>query len=233
MNAHIRNAINAGQIKAARALLDWSQEELADASGLSIATIRKTESGQISPRGSTVGRIQKALEDAGLEFLLPNGVRQRPDEVTIYEGDEGIKAFLDDVYRFASTSGEEIVVVCPDEDPFWKIDKGRHSARMTKLGALAQVKCILTDNVENTYCVDYCEYRYISKSYVDSVPFYVYGNKYAIIVFDDKTSHKVTVLQSAAVANAFRRQFHSMWDKAMPLTSGEMKPTSKPKSKTR
>jgi len=53
MPIETRNNINARQIKAARALLDWSQENLASASGLSIATIRKIESGHISPRDKT------------------------------------------------------------------------------------------------------------------------------------------------------------------------------------
>jgi transcriptional regulator with XRE-family HTH domain len=58
MDKKIRSTINARQIKAARALLDWSQEDLANTSGLSIATIRKIESGHISPRGKTINSIE-------------------------------------------------------------------------------------------------------------------------------------------------------------------------------
>lgn len=46
----------ARQIKAARALLDWSQEDLAIRAALSIATIRKIESGALSPRDKTMGQ---------------------------------------------------------------------------------------------------------------------------------------------------------------------------------
>jgi len=39
--------LKARQIKAARALLDWSQEKLAEAAGLSVAMVRKLELGSI------------------------------------------------------------------------------------------------------------------------------------------------------------------------------------------
>ena len=76
-------SLTARQIKAARALLDWSQDDLAVASHLSVATIRKIESGHISPRGKTNDDIKRAFENAELEFIEPGGVRQRPDDIKI------------------------------------------------------------------------------------------------------------------------------------------------------
>lgn len=109
-----RRGVTTRQIKAARALLDWSQDDLAIAAELSIATIRKLEAGNTSPRGKTNTQIQKAIELAGLEFIEPNGIRQRPEEITVYEGIDGTKEFFDDVYQTASKYGGEIVTVTPD-----------------------------------------------------------------------------------------------------------------------
>jgi len=60
-----------GQIRAARALLGWRQEELARASGVGTATIRRIENGgsPISGNISTVMRIQAAYEKAGILFI--------------------------------------------------------------------------------------------------------------------------------------------------------------------
>jgi transcriptional regulator with XRE-family HTH domain len=55
--------LTADQIRAARALLDWSQPKLAEASGLSLPTIRRME-GPIGP-----GRSSAALDEAGVIFL--------------------------------------------------------------------------------------------------------------------------------------------------------------------
>jgi transcriptional regulator with XRE-family HTH domain len=63
------------QIKAARALLAWSQEELASAAAISIPTIKRLEAqeGALGGREETVSKIQSALEDAGIQFIEENG----------------------------------------------------------------------------------------------------------------------------------------------------------------
>ena len=61
----------ADQIRAARALLDWSQPKLAEMAKLSLPTIRRME-GPLGPGRSTVANIDavlRALEDAGVLFM--------------------------------------------------------------------------------------------------------------------------------------------------------------------
>jgi DNA-binding XRE family transcriptional regulator len=54
------------QIKAARAWIDWSREQLADAAGVSSATIRNLERGHMTMRSAADVRI--ALEKVGFRF---------------------------------------------------------------------------------------------------------------------------------------------------------------------
>ena len=63
------------QIKAARALLAWSQEQLAEAADVSIPTIKRLEAndGPLGGRSGTSAKIQTALERAGVEFIDENG----------------------------------------------------------------------------------------------------------------------------------------------------------------
>jgi predicted transcriptional regulator len=67
--------ISVEQIKAARALLRWTQPDLANASGVSVPTIARLEAdgGTLGGRASTVAAIRAALESAGVEFLDANG----------------------------------------------------------------------------------------------------------------------------------------------------------------
>jgi predicted transcriptional regulator len=63
------------QIKAARALLAWSQGDLAQHSTVSEPTIARLESvdGQLAGRAETGKKIKDALEKAGIEFIDENG----------------------------------------------------------------------------------------------------------------------------------------------------------------
>lgn len=63
------------QVKAARALIGWSQEELARHSGISIATIKRLEAsdGDVGGRAETGEAIVTALQEAGAEFIAENG----------------------------------------------------------------------------------------------------------------------------------------------------------------
>ena len=61
-----------GQIRAARALLKISQEQLAQSAGISIPTVKRSESDHpdaLAVADKTLKKIQAALENAGIEFL--------------------------------------------------------------------------------------------------------------------------------------------------------------------
>jgi transcriptional regulator with XRE-family HTH domain len=67
--------ISIRQIKASRELLGWKQTDLAEASSLSIVTVRRIESagGDLGGRADTSAKIIAALESAGVEFIAENG----------------------------------------------------------------------------------------------------------------------------------------------------------------
>jgi predicted transcriptional regulator len=63
------------QLKAARTLVGWSQEELASAAGISLPTIKRLEAaeGWLGGRQTTAQKIKAALEKAGIQFIDENG----------------------------------------------------------------------------------------------------------------------------------------------------------------
>ena len=56
------------QCRAARGLLDWTQDELAAAAEVSRSTVRGFESGQRDMQRATMAAIRRALEGAGVSF---------------------------------------------------------------------------------------------------------------------------------------------------------------------
>jgi transcriptional regulator with XRE-family HTH domain len=67
------------QCRAARALLGWSQDDLATASKVAKATIANFELGKSAPYKRTLEDLRRALEAAGVEFTNGDqpGVRLR------------------------------------------------------------------------------------------------------------------------------------------------------------
>lgn len=57
------------QSRAARGLIEWSQEQLAEASHLGLSTVRDFEKGRRVPTHNNLAAIKRALEDAGVQFL--------------------------------------------------------------------------------------------------------------------------------------------------------------------
>lgn len=58
-----------GQVRAARAMLNWTQRQLADATGLTERTINAVEDGKAKVYPSTIQKIVGAFESEGIRFM--------------------------------------------------------------------------------------------------------------------------------------------------------------------
>jgi len=63
--------ITSEQIRAARALIKWSADDLAEAAGVGVATIRRFESVAGVPSGQmrVIELLRNTLQTAGVEFV--------------------------------------------------------------------------------------------------------------------------------------------------------------------
>ncbi len=60
--------IYAAQIRAARALLNWSQGDLAERAGISKQSVNRIENGSMDARFSTMTALNDAIRGAGVEM---------------------------------------------------------------------------------------------------------------------------------------------------------------------
>jgi transcriptional regulator with XRE-family HTH domain len=67
----VNRLITSDQIRAARALLKWSAEDLANEAGVGIATVRRFELDKGVPSGQVriLGALKATLEAGGIEFI--------------------------------------------------------------------------------------------------------------------------------------------------------------------
>ena len=65
--------ITAAQCRAARGLVAWSQQDLAQKAGIGTVAVHQLENGTSSPRRATLDVVRRAFEAAGVEFIDENG----------------------------------------------------------------------------------------------------------------------------------------------------------------
>ncbi|MFC2950704.1 helix-turn-helix domain-containing protein [Marinicaulis aureus] len=62
--------IRSEHCRAARCWLDWSQADLAENASVGLSTVRDFEKGRRTPIRNNLEAIQRALEAAGIQFIM-------------------------------------------------------------------------------------------------------------------------------------------------------------------
>ncbi|MEM6780685.1 MAG: helix-turn-helix transcriptional regulator, partial [Pseudomonadota bacterium] len=155
------------QCRAARALLDWSQPDLAKRCGMHVQTISAFENETGTPTRRTLTKITDTLEHGGIDFLPNEGVGKRKDNIIRYEGQSGFQSFMNDVYQTIKLEGGEICVSNVDETLFTEL-VGRecddeYTIKMNELKKSKNFdfKILIQTGDTNTVASGYAEYRWI------------------------------------------------------------------------
>ncbi len=214
--------ITLAQIKAARALLNWTQETLAKASSLSLPGINNLERGLTTPRKDTLTAIENALNLAGIEFIDTSGVRLKtPDfNIEMIEGPGWLARYDDDIMSVLLTSDDEILQFSCDER-LWMVygSSTNHHYVDHKLKVGFRQR-ILTPASADFISSPPEDYRLIAPEYFSRVSYQVYGNRLALILWE---AQRVTLIKSQMLADAFRAQFELLWLCGKPISAERLK----------
>jgi len=208
------------QIKAARALADMRQDELAALIGLTPQAIRKIEDNAVQPREGTMTDIISIFTERGIEFLDNQGVRFRPEGIEILTGRDGLIALMEDIYDSCKRGiAGDLVLAGAPEDDFQRILGDYDAIYLANMSSVPNLKMrtLIQEGDDNVVSSAYTEYRWAPKDQFQAVPFYAYADKLAIVVFQSDPSPRIFKIQSQTIADAYRKQFESMWTLAKPV----------------
>lgn len=204
------------QCRAARALLNWSQPDLAQRAGIHIQTICAFESENSTPTKTTLSKLTTAFENEGLVFTPQGGVNPNVSGIIRYEGKFGFMAFMDDVYDTARKYGGDICLF-NSKPKLWYEWLGEewyqaHAKRMAALGSRIKVRITVQEG-EDFFILGIAEHRWFKRDLWKEKVIYVYGPKLAFLDFSD-SNVRIMVLNQSEFSDSVRVLYDIAWETA-------------------
>lgn len=196
------------QVRAARAILDWSQQELADKAGTARMTIRYIEEGKVQPQRGTLADIRRVFDEHGIEFIGERGVALRHDNYRILEGSDCYLRLLDEVYHtLQGTPDAEVLSICTD-DSISPPEVVQAIQRWHDAG----IKCrFLSHDKAKRFDFPLHEYRLISSRFFRNSVMVVFSTKVATL---RGANDAVLILNDKEQAEMLRGLFELIWSQA-------------------
>jgi len=204
------------QIKAARGLLDWTQGDLAKATGLSLAALNNIERRAVMPRTSTLQIIEQALMRGGVEFTEGPGVRVKgePFEFQKFEGEDFLMQHTHDIiastrendfFYACSWSEKQIVDHSKEVDDLYQ--KNIADKKIDERIIVPEGLTVLTSRREH--------YRCLPPAALGRMHWMVYGDKLAFDLWEKP--YRAVIIRNATLAEAYKKQFLFLWGIAKKL----------------
>lgn len=217
--------ITTDQIRAARALLNWSQAELAKYSGLARPTIVKIETETQAPELKSLEKIISAFQTAGVEFGLDESVSRKNQDVKIYRGIDEFPKFFEELYNHVKASGGMIVVSNVDERK-WVGAQGNfftstYAKNMTAIRDKIDFRILIREGDDYMPASPYATYRWVPEEHFATVPFHVYDDRFSIFLFLDEPI--ILSVRDRAAADIYREKFLYQWKNALSIPKAKKK----------
>ncbi|MEZ5814226.1 MAG: helix-turn-helix transcriptional regulator [Alphaproteobacteria bacterium] len=209
--------ISPNQIRAARAMKNWTQSELAKCCDLAVPTIANIEIEKQKPSAKTLEKIKRTLEIAGIEFIDNFGIRKKKQNVQILRGQKGYIEHFDMVLKYA-TEGEGYVYQANVDETrhrkwFPDFFSSEYFQKMTELNGRVDFKIMVKEGDTFFPAQGYATYRWIPKAQFSPIPFEVFGDTLSIKLFFDEPI--IFVIKNKQAANLYREKFLKQWEKSL------------------
>jgi transcriptional regulator with XRE-family HTH domain len=207
--------ISASQCRAARALLNWSQPELAKKCDMHVQTISNFENESSTPSKTTLIKISSTLQHQGLALLDNDGVQRTHHLTEQFVGADGFRSFMNDVYETARSVGGEFCLLNAKPSNWIKwlgqdwMDY--HSKRMQEVSDRFTFRITTKEGERDFISSSFAEYRWVPKNIWNQHSYYAYGDKIAFLNFEENNVH-ILVLTHKHFAQTHKFLFNLVWE---------------------
>ncbi len=201
------------QIRAARQLVEWSADDLAERVGITKESILNIERGDKRARSLTMDKIVFVFEEAGIQFTENEGIRRKPIDIETFEGTQRFDEFYDYLYQHLLLKGGDVCIYVVDEGLFSKYrgDPDLHRRRMKELVEGGKVTCRILA-AKSSFKSEYAQFKRLPESMPSPASFYVFGDCLAMISFSHEPAPYVVLHKSGPFAEAYKQTFNLIWE---------------------
>jgi transcriptional regulator with XRE-family HTH domain len=198
-------------LRAARGLLNWQQQDLATAAGLSVKAVNRFERGHGKTRAGTLKVMVAALQESGIEFLPSGGVRHA-DDVNVVKnisGNDFVEKLDEDIYAAVRKPGQEIYSCSADESQWFVPGIKETAKRYYEWRARLGVKQLYLVPEGNTvFESPKSHYRLLPSPLIGKIAFLIYADRVALVTWRKK---QIFILRGKELVEPFRAQFKFLW----------------------
>jgi len=212
--------ITIAQCRGARGLLGWTQQDLADASGLSKTAINNFEKGHSDIKTESLRAIRMAFESADAEFIDSEGVSIKTETYKTFRGQTALNELIDDIHLTLNQKPEaEILISFVDQSLAGRVTTQKlfKHIEFLKDHNIKQRILSFTGSKQVLSPTDECRWIDTDNRNTGTTT-YLYGDKVAIELWDKST---IIVARSKDASSAERGRFEQLWHNALiPSESG-------------
>ncbi len=205
------------QLRAGRALLNFDQKEITDATGINVNQISAFERGMAGLSVKNINKLTEFFISSGIEFLPYDGVRFAPNgAIRSLSGREGLRELYDDIYKVAETVGGAIdifnglpkAIITNLGEDWYK----SHIERMIKIKDRYCLRAIVQDGDQNFIGSEFASYKWWDSSSFQERMIYIYDSKVAFVSFEP--SINIILINQTEIADSQRALFETAWSNA-------------------
>ncbi len=197
------------QCRGARGLLGWTQQDLADSSGLSKTAINNFEKGHSDIKAESLKSIRMAFESADIEFIGQSGIQKKSEHARMLSGTNALTNILEDIENAVKQGETEIRISNVDDTLAAQISPQKlFTYRETLKDHNIRERVLCTENTKNILSPnDECR-SLLKTDAISRIPTFIYGSKVALQLWDQSL---FVIIDSAAAAAAEKKRFDMLW----------------------